>query len=273
MNILKKPLIFSGADEGIVPCQIIFCLKEESQNKINSHRWALQAFAPILLPHICVLLDAGVAPGNDSIYHLWKAFDTNSDVAGACGEIVAIGEKEHGLLNPLVAAQNFEYKLKSILDKPRESVFGLVSMSPGGFSAYRYNALLNDHLGQGPMSSYFVGEMIETRAHKDLFAANMYLAGEDILGFELVTKRKAAWRLLYVRSAYAEILVPRNVADWIYQRQQRLNGSFFASVFAITHAHAILRTDHAVWRALMFLIELLYQALSLVLRWFALVLS
>ena len=35
-------------DKGIVPTQIIFCLKEKNQKKINSHRWFFNAFAPML---------------------------------------------------------------------------------------------------------------------------------------------------------------------------------------------------------------------------------
>lgn len=94
-----------------MPVQILFCLKERNQKKINSHRWFFNAFGQILQPNVCVLLDVGTMPRSKSIYHLWKAFDINSNVAGACGEIVALkGKLWTGLLNPLVAAQNFEYK-------------------------------------------------------------------------------------------------------------------------------------------------------------------
>jgi chitin synthase len=91
-----------GAEKGIVPVQIIFCLKEINQKKINSHRWFFNAFGPVLQPNVCILLDVGTMPGPGSIYHLWKAFDINSNVGGACGEIVALKGKYWGkLVNPL----------------------------------------------------------------------------------------------------------------------------------------------------------------------------
>lgn len=103
-------------------------------------------------------------PGPTSIYHLWKAFDINSNVGGACGEIVALkGKWGLNLLNPLVAAQNFEYKMSNILDKPLESVFGYITVLPGAFSAYRFIALQNDSLGEGPLQKYFLGETMVGR--------------------------------------------------------------------------------------------------------------
>ena len=112
-------LRFQGAEKGMVPVQVLFCLKEKNAKKLNSHRWFFNAFSPLLNPNVCVLLDVGTRPGAKSIYHLWKAFDHNSSVGGACGEIKAMkGRAWRALLNPLVAAQNFEYKVSPYIGHP-----------------------------------------------------------------------------------------------------------------------------------------------------------
>ena len=119
-----------GAERGTMPVQLIFCLKEKNQKKINSHRWFFNAFGPILQPNVCVLLDVGTMPGPTSIYHLWKSFGTNSNVCGACGKIVTLkGKYRINLLNPLVVAQNFECKMSNILDKLLESMLLFVRVA------------------------------------------------------------------------------------------------------------------------------------------------
>ncbi|OZJ02826.1 Chitin synthase 1 [Bifiguratus adelaidae] len=262
-------LKFKGADKDIVPCQILFCLKEKNAKKINSHRWFFQAFGPIIQPNVCVLLDVGTRPGHTSIYHLWKAFDINSNVAGACGEIRAMsGPGGINLLNPLVAGQNFEYKMSNILDKPLESVFGYISVLPGAFSAYRFVALQNDEKGEGPLQKYFLGET-QHGGDADIFTANMYLAEDRILCFELVAKRNAAWLLHYVSSAYGETDVPDQVPEFISQRRRWLNGSFFAGVYALWHFMSLFRSDHNLFRKIMLLIEDFYQTFNLIFSWFA----
>lgn len=205
---LDSDLKFKGAEKGIVPCQMIFCLKEKNEKKLNSHRWFFNAFGRALNPNVCILLDVGTKPGGKSLYHLWKAFDTDSNVAGAAGEIIAgKGKGWLGLLNPLVASQNFEYKMSNILDKPLESVFGYITVLPGALSAYRYHALQNDETGHGPLSQYFKGETLHGQ-DADVFTANMYLAEDRILCWELVAKRSERWVLKYVKSATGETDVP-----------------------------------------------------------------
>ena len=102
-----------GDDQNnLVPVQIIFVLKQRNQKKINSHRWLFNAIGKQLNPEICVLIDAGTKPGHKSIFYLWEAFYNDPNLGGACGEIYAMLKGGKKLLNPLVAAQNFEYKVR-----------------------------------------------------------------------------------------------------------------------------------------------------------------
>ncbi|RBR22084.1 uncharacterized protein FIESC28_04589 [Fusarium coffeatum] len=252
------------------PVQMLFCLKEKNAKKINSHRWFFTAFGRVLDPNICVLLDAGTRPGGSSIYHLWKAFDLEPMCGGACGEIKAmLGTGGKYLLNPLVAAQNFEYKMSNILDKPLESAFGFISVLPGAFSAYRYVALQNDKNGKGPLEKYFLGETLHGGSDAGLFESNMYLAEDRILCFELVTKRNCHWILQYVKSATGETDVPDTVTELVLQRRRWLNGSFFAAIYAIVHFLDFLRSDHSFLRKFAFFIEFIFNTINMIFAWFA----
>lgn len=272
--------------EKIVPVQLLFCLKETNAKKINSHRWCFQALGQVLDPRIVVLLDAGTQPGGKALYHLWKEFDRDSQVAGACGEIKASLKKTQMLTNPIVYGQNFEYKISNILDKPTESVFGFISVLPGAFSAYRYVALQNDMMGRGPLEKYFKGEFLHGSGELDagddefqyktqmkqeagIFTSNMYLAEDRILCFELVAKKGCAWLLRYCKSASAETDVPDRLAEFILQRRRWLNGSFFAAIYALVHFPKVWWSSHSIFRKFFLHIEFLYQFLNLVVSWFS----
>jgi chitin synthase len=114
--------------------------------------------------------------------------------------------------------------MSNILDKPLESVFGYISVLPGAFSAYRYTALQNDMNGHGPLEKYFLGESLHGGGEAGIFEANMYLAEDRILCYELVAKKEASWTLHYVSSAYGETDVPDSVSNtpWQSKRKKRL---------------------------------------------------
>ncbi|KAH3901494.1 chitin synthase I SCDLUD_002990 [Saccharomycodes ludwigii] len=218
-------------DQTTVPVQLLFCLKENNQKKINSHRWAIEAFAESLQPNVIVLLDAGTKPGKDSIYELWKEFE-DPQVGGACGEIrVDLGGSFKDLFNPLVAAQNFEYKLSNILDKTTESNFGFITVLPGAFSAYRFEALKGE-----PLQKYFMGDNMQSIK---LFLSNMYLAEDRILCFEIVTKKQSNWVLRYCRSSYGETDVPSRIPEFILQRR------------SVNTVEDVVDEDHVTFTSLM----------------------
>jgi chitin synthase len=165
------------------------------------------------------------------------------------------------------------------LDKPLESVFGFISVLPGAFSAYRYAALQNRGDGRGPLEKYFIGEQNHGTKPLTLMEANMFLAEDRILCFELITKRHEAWVLHYVHKvppssasdekAKAETDCPDNVPEYISQRRRWLNGSFFAGLHSIMNFWQIMRSGHSTSRIIALLVQLSYNIVNLVFNWFA----
>jgi len=252
---------------------MMFCLKQKNSKKINSHRWLFTAFGRILNPEICILLDAGTKPGPKSLLYLWEAFYNDKDLGGACGEIHAmLGKGWRNLVNPLVASQNFEYKISNILDKPLESSFGYVSVLPGAFSAYRFRAIMGR-----PLEQYFHGDHTLSKQlgkkgieGMNIFKKNMFLAEDRILCFELVAKAGSKWHLTYVKASKAETDVPEGAPEFISQRRRWLNGSFAAGIYSLMHFGRLYKSGHNIIRMFFFHLQMLYNVAQTILTWFSL---
>ncbi|ODV91967.1 glycosyltransferase family 2 protein [Tortispora caseinolytica NRRL Y-17796] len=257
----------------LMPVQMVFCFKQKNSKKINSHRWLFNAFCKLLQPEVVILLDAGTKPNNKSILALWTAFYNDPNLGGACGEIHAmLGKHGRNLLNPIVAAQNFEYKISNILDKPLESGFGFISVLPGAFSAYRYRAVEGRPLEQYFRGDHSLAKRLGSRGidGMNIFKKNMFLAEDRILCFEVVFKAKNKWHLKYIKDAKAETDVPEHIDEFISQRRRWLNGSFAAGIYALSHFGRIYRSGHNILRGFGLHFQMVYNFIVLLLNWFAL---
>lgn len=160
--------------------------------------------------------------------------------------------------------------MSNILDKPLESLFGYISVLPGALSAYRYIALKNHEDGTGPLASYFKGDDLlnelndsKKNSKTNFFEANMYLAEDRILCWELVSKRNENWVLKFVKLATGETDVPESIPEFLSQRRRWINGAFFAALYALRHFNSIWLTDHSFSRKFFLHVEFIYQFVSL----------
>ncbi|KAH9026424.1 chitin synthase-domain-containing protein [Lactarius hengduanensis] len=200
-----------GAGKGIVPVQIVVCLKEKNQTKINSHRWFFDAFGPVLQLNVCFVPDVGTRSGPSSIYHLWKAFNISSNIGGACGEIVAFkGKYRQTQLNPPGSSflSPHSSMTRSFPCTTGRAKFRIQDVQHPGQAIARLApvyCIAERRPWRGSLQKYFLGETLARRSNlfhfapnnphragPDIFAANMYLAEDRISCWVLVSNSLSA---------------------------------------------------------------------------------
>jgi cellulose synthase/poly-beta-1,6-N-acetylglucosamine synthase-like glycosyltransferase len=287
------------------PLRLVFALKEKNAGKLDSHSWFFNAFVeyvytkpteggsasgPLVASsneycdgvEYCVLLDVGTVPAPTAIFRLQRSLDRDPFMGGVCGEISPMNPD---LLNPVVASQVFEYKVSNVLDRAMGSVFGFIDVLPGAFSAYRYRAIREefprgkgtgigpDSTRAGPLKDYF-SSITKDIEELGPFMANMNLAEDRILCFELLARPGCRWTLHYVKDAVACTDVPTSLTALLSQRRRWLNGSFFAALYALhaffVECKVLGRTKHSCNEKVLLLLQFILQAVQMVVSWFML---
>ncbi|KAF5707993.1 CHS-3 chitin synthase 3 [Fusarium mundagurra] len=252
------------------PVQLMLLMKASNCGKLNSYRWLYKGFAKVLDPNIIVHLDVGTKLGKQALYKLWKEFDLEPMLAAACGEIsCSLGGNWLNILNPIVAAQNFEYKVGFQLDRTFESATGFLSLLPGACSAYRYAGStgkpLEDMLLGDP--TWIQGQ--ELRPALSPVNLNRHLADDRVICFRIISEPNTHWLLKYV-PVTATTDIPMTTTDFINQRRRWLNGAFFSTIYVLKRCGHLWRSGHTRMRKVAFFIPLLHSVLALVLAWFSL---
>jgi chitin synthase len=281
------------------PMQTIFALKVNNAGKLDSHKWFFDAFCSKMKPYYVALIDAGTKPEPTAIVSLISSMNSNTNIGGCCGEI-CVDKPRMWLMNPIVAAQVFEYKISHIMEKAMESWFGFITVLPGAFSAYRYKALVGNNESPGivndenygsdysigvghidkfdtPLYKYFkslpdpneVGAL-SVASRQGAFDANMYLAEDRILCFEICAMENKSYTLHWNKNARAHTDIPENLATLLKQRRRWLNGSFFAGLFSLIHFWKLMKTKHSLLRKIGFFVQFIYMLTNTLVTWFLL---
>ncbi|KAI9905543.1 hypothetical protein PsorP6_014241 [Peronosclerospora sorghi] len=261
-HLFEHTLQLSMNGKSLLPMQTLFALKEKKSSKLDSHRWYFNALAEQIQPEYTAVMDVGTMLTKSALFHLLSAFEHNHQIGGACGQLT-VEKPFENLNNWVISAQHFEYKISNILDKSLESCFGFISVLPGAFSAYRYEAIRGT-----PLDAYFQTLNIDLDVLGP-FIGNMYLAEDRILSFEVVARKNCKWTMHYVKDAVARTDVPHDLVGMISQRKRWLNGALFATLFSIWNWSRIYsESAHSLPRKLGFFVFYLYHLVYTVFGFF-----
>lgn len=255
----------------VIPLNIIFCVKQQNKRKLNTHLWFFGGFCYEMKPKYVILLDVGTRPLPGSLFYLYEAMECNENVAGCCGEIKPM---KPNFWKIVVPAQVVEYKFAHMLDKALESLIGFITVLPGAFSAYRWDALSLGTNPQDPDSiqgSPLWEDYFKSICHPDemdAFHSNIYLAEDRVLCLALFTKKDKAYILRYVKKSIAETDVPDSIAVLMSQRRRWINGSWFALIDSLKKCKRIFHSSHNCCRKFVFMLQMFYYFVNVIYSWF-----
>ena len=213
----------------------------------------------MIQPSHVMLIDVGTKPLTGSLFYLYEALVCDPQLAGCCGEIKPM---DYDLWKSVVPAQVVEYKFSHMLDKALESVIGYITVLPGAFSAYRWEALQGSPLWDDYFKSICHPELMNA------FQSNIYLAEDRVLSLSLVGKKGNNYILRYVKSIVAETDVPESLAELISHRRRWINGSWFALIDVLKRFRIVYGSNHSWIRKFFITLEMVYFLIYVVYSWF-----
>lgn len=252
-------------------CQTIFCLKEKNQKRVNSQRWFMQAICEAINPKVCVTIDAGSIPNDNTLYNLWKPFQDDDTIASTTTfSTPEVLFKHQPMKNPFVGFQQFEYTMNNCLCQPVDSLFGRkYAMNLGNIAAYRWPIVTDDPYG---LVNLFPSESSMFSA-PSIFKANRMLAEDRGISGSLMRTGSKAWRTVAVTAAHVQVDVPQTLAELTMQRRRFLNGHLYSSLWELWPFNVLRPVaghSYILW-LLRFVAAVPYQLTMLGLQFFAVV--
>ena len=238
--------------------QLIFCVKHKNKRKLNTHLWFFGGFCEFIQPKFVMLIDVGTMPLEKSLFLLYEAMETQKDLAGCCGEIRPM---DPDIWKLVVPAQVVEYRFSHIFDKAFESVLGYITVLPGAFSAYRWEALQGEPLWKDYFKSICHPELMSA------FNSNIYLAEDRVLCLALISKKNSSYLIRYVRDSVSETDVPENISSLMAQRRRWINGSWFSLIDSIQKCRLIFQSSHNCCRKCLFSFQMTYYVVNVIFSW------
>jgi cellulose synthase/poly-beta-1,6-N-acetylglucosamine synthase-like glycosyltransferase len=227
-------------DKSFQKLHIFLCIKSKNMGKLNSHWWFFNIFCVSFKPKYCVQMDTGTVPQPNALLNCIKSFEENPRT-GAIASMILISpvKKFYDILH---IWQSGDFIYQKLLNWPTELVVGYLTVIPGQFCVFRWDAVYSKNhnplkntrnqirKNTTPLENYFRG-----LNKLSPLEANMFLAEDRILGFEIVSRHKSNWKLEYNPSAVAITEPCESIKELLQQRRRWTNSCYTCNFWLIVN--------------------------------------
>jgi chitin synthase len=204
---------------------VYFGIKHKNRGKLDTHWWFFNKFAKPLNPSLCVQLDVGTIPSENSIIDMWDTIQTDPTVGAIATRVEIRHDKSKN--NLLYAFQHGEFMFQKTLYWAAEFHLGYLTVIPGQLCGINWQALSKHPEGTpSPLDIYLSGLDAETP-----FETTMYLAEDRVMGFELMSSPGQDYRSHYLADAAAISDDCLTLDELLKQRKRWINSAFATRLF------------------------------------------
>ena len=161
--------------------EIVLCVKDQSQGKLNSHKVFFKEICYALSPTYCMQIDAGsvMMPNCFSIF--LKEFENRPNIKALGANILAAEPSERSLLTDM---QVGEFIAQGVVAWPSEVAFGFLSVTPGQCSVVRWSEMAAPCQDQDDTTT--IDRYLNNADQNGTLRELMYLAEDRVVTFELL---------------------------------------------------------------------------------------
>lgn len=271
-DYLEDKLNFLSKNE----IRIIFYIKKDNAGKLDSHWHFFEVICQFLNPRYCVQMDLGTNPKIDSLYNMLKQINVRSkNAVVACRSMISDAVD---LFDYQKGWQYIDMLKERIVSWPIESFLGYLSVMPGQLCLMRWEAVDSTQVAPSENGT-FNGELTRSQILESYyrgleinkpFQANMFLAEDRVLGFEIAHNKERSWVIGYAHLAEAITDACGNLNELVQQRRRWICSSFACQVWFLLRIKGFLSNDNKpIKDKVLMLFSALYFMVGIIQTWFS----
>lgn len=256
--------------------RIIFYIKKNNAGKLDSHWHFFEVICQFLNPQYCIQMDVGTNPSIDAVLKMIIEIESKDGLAVVASRSMI--PDSISLFDYKTAWQFVDMLKERIISWPVESFLGYLSVMPGQLCLMRWEAIDSRRISKVDqdfdyelshskvLESYYRG--LENNGP---FEANMFLAEDRILGFEIAHNKDRSWTIGYAHASEATTDSCNSLSELIQQRRRWICSSFACQLWFVMRVKDFVSNGKKnIKERFLMLLSTIYFIFGVLQTWFSL---